>query len=38
MTEKKGRPEVIDVKAVLAGDDTFIRTVVLPTRVISVRP
>jgi putative transposase len=28
MTEKKGRPEVIDVKAVLAGDDTFIRTVV----------
>ena len=28
MTEKKSRPEVIDVKAVLAGDDAFIRTVV----------
>lgn len=28
MTEKKGKAEVIDVKAVLAGDDAFIRTVV----------
>ena len=28
MTEKKSRPEGIDVKAVLAGDDAFIRTVV----------
>ena len=28
MTDKKSRPEVIDVKAVLAGDDAFIRTVV----------
>ena len=28
MTEKKSRPEVIDVKAMLAGDDAFIRAVV----------
>src|SRR5512147_1509669 len=28
MTERKSRPEGIDVKAVLAGDDAFIRTVV----------
>jgi putative transposase len=28
MTERKSRREVIDVKAVLAGDDAFIRTVV----------
>ena len=28
MTEKKGKAEGIDVKALLAGDDTFIRTVV----------
>jgi putative transposase len=28
MTEKKSRRESIDVKAVLAGDDAFIRTVV----------
>ena len=28
MTEKKSRPEVIDVKAVLAADDAFIRAVV----------
>jgi putative transposase len=28
MTDKKSRPEVIDVKALLAGDDAFIRAVV----------
>ena len=28
MTEKKGKTEGIDVKALLAGDDTFIRSVV----------
>jgi putative transposase len=28
MTEKKSRPEVNDVKAVLAGDDAFIRSMV----------
>ena len=28
MTEKKGRPEVTDVKALLAGDDAFIREAV----------
>src|SRR5512134_1569579 len=28
MTEKKGKAEGVDVKALLAGDDTFIRTVV----------
>jgi len=28
MTERKGKAEVIDVKALLAGDDAFIRTVV----------
>src|SRR5512143_3459975 len=28
MTERKSRPGAIDVKAVLAGDDVFIRTVV----------
>ena len=28
MTEKKGKAEGIDVKALLAGGDTFIRTVV----------
>ena len=28
MTEKKSRAEVIDVKAVLAGDEAFIRKVV----------
>jgi putative transposase len=28
MTERKGKAEVIDVKALLAGDDEFIRTVV----------
>jgi putative transposase len=28
MTERKGKAEVIDVKAVLAGDDAFLRTVV----------
>jgi putative transposase len=28
LTEKKSRSEIIDVKAVLAGDDAFVRTVV----------
>jgi hypothetical protein len=28
MTEKKGKADVVDVKAVLADDDAFIRTVV----------
>ena len=28
MTEKKGKAEGLDVKAVLAGDDAFIRTMV----------
>jgi proline dehydrogenase len=28
MTEKKSRPEGLEVKAVLAGDEAFIRTVV----------